>query len=148
MAGFTRRDALKALAAATSGIVVLSDGSTSVAAGTTEALTVSGSKLTGTVVLPDSVEYDSARTLWDGLFVSHPKVIVFCKRPKDAVNAIAWATVTKPKVPPKSFRRPPWMPSKPDNSRSSATSSEPAPTVGLPSYRVHSSTTKPYSECR
>jgi FAD/FMN-containing dehydrogenase len=48
-------------------------------------------KLTGTVVHPGNPDYESARALWDGLFQSHPKVIVFCGQPKDAVNAIAWA---------------------------------------------------------
>jgi FAD/FMN-containing dehydrogenase len=43
------------------------------------------------VVHPGSPDYESARTLWDGLFESHPKVVVFCSRERDAVNAIAWA---------------------------------------------------------
>ena len=91
MGGITRRDALKTLAAATGSIAVLSDGSARDAAGATRVLRASGSKLTGTVVLPNSPDYDSARMLWDGLFVNHPKVIVFCSQAADAVNAIAWA---------------------------------------------------------
>ena len=89
--GMTRRNALKTLAAATGGIALVAEETAGGAGATQSPLRSLGTKLTGKIVRPVDPDYESARTLWDGLFVSHPKVIVFCNEPQDTVNAIAWA---------------------------------------------------------
>jgi FAD/FMN-containing dehydrogenase len=48
-------------------------------------------ELTGRVVHPDSPTYTDARTDWDELFSSYPKVIVFAEKSEDVVNAVTWA---------------------------------------------------------
>src|SRR5262249_22700990 len=47
--------------------------------------------LTGKLVFPGSPDYDAARALWDGVFVSYPLVIVFCQNWADVQNAVAWS---------------------------------------------------------
>ena len=90
--GMTRRNALKTLAAATGGIALLVEETGGGAGANQSPLQTLGNKLTGgRVVRPGDPDYESARTLWDAVFVSHPKVIVFCRQPQDAVAAIVWA---------------------------------------------------------
>jgi FAD/FMN-containing dehydrogenase len=47
--------------------------------------------LTGRVVHPESPGYTEARTDWDGLYSSYPRVIVFPETTDDVVNAVSWA---------------------------------------------------------
>lgn len=94
MGAISRRQALKAMAK-TGGVVAFSSvTASSVLAGSAASAAGAGSqgaKLTGTLVYPGDRDYDAARQLWDRLFSSSPRVVVFCDRPSDAVNAIAWA---------------------------------------------------------
>ena len=89
MGAISRRDALKALTAATGGaaIVGLADGTGPAAAGSS----TGRGRLTGTLVYPGDPDYEAARQLWDRLFSSSPRVVVFCDKAKDAVNAVSWA---------------------------------------------------------
>jgi FAD/FMN-containing dehydrogenase len=48
-------------------------------------------QLNGRVIRPDNPTYTKARTDWDGLYRSHPLVIVFAKTTEDVVNAISSA---------------------------------------------------------
>src|SRR5919107_86315 len=48
------------------------------------------SKLTGRLVFPDSLDYESARLGWARQFSKFPLVIVFCQNVQDVVNAISW----------------------------------------------------------
>ena len=101
--GVSRRQLLKGIAAAGGASVVAA--STSVAGGPAGALlggmSVAGAadeltaaptaQLTGQVVFPGDPTYDTARALWDGVFVTYPLVIVFCQNATDVLNALAWS---------------------------------------------------------
>jgi hypothetical protein len=90
MDAISRREALKAMAAA-SGAVAFASVTTGNAASAAGVRAGHRARLTGTLVYPGDQNYDAARQLWDRLFSSSPRVVAFCDRPSDAVNAIAWA---------------------------------------------------------
>jgi len=86
MTGISRRDILTTLAVGAAGMSAFGRERQALAA---EAMIADAAPaLTGTVVLPDSPDYDEARQLWDRLFVSYPYAIVFCENADDVVNAV------------------------------------------------------------
>lgn len=48
-------------------------------------------ELTGRVVDRDTPNYPEARSDWDGLYSSYPRVVVFARNTEDVVNAVSWA---------------------------------------------------------
>src|SRR5689334_5633018 len=48
-------------------------------------------KLTGQIVLPGNPNYNLARRDFNLRFSKFPKVIVFCNRVQDVINAVKWA---------------------------------------------------------
>lgn len=48
-------------------------------------------RLTGKIVLPGSSSYNAARMEFNRRFSKFPRVIVFCRRTQDVVNAVKWA---------------------------------------------------------
>ena len=98
MHDLSRRELLRATAAAGAGAVVLPG----IMAGGTPGIAANGSgssasaesppaKLTGRIVRPEDPEYASASLGWDELFVRYPLVIVFAQETQDVVNALTWA---------------------------------------------------------
>jgi FAD/FMN-containing dehydrogenase len=94
----SRRTALKMFGAAAGSATVfgVTGGLFSPVAGATEVIrptgtTVTGSGLTGRVVLPGDATYEAERRGWDSLFSSYPSVIVFVQSADDVVSAVAWA---------------------------------------------------------
>lgn len=89
MTGISRRNVLATLAVGAAGIGAFGRERQAFAA--EAAVGDAAPALTGTVVFPDSPDYDEARQLWDRLFVSYPYGIVFCENADDVVNAVAWS---------------------------------------------------------
>lgn len=52
-------------------------------------------KLTGRIVFPDDADYDRARVEYNRRFNKFPRVIVFCQRTQDIINAVKWARERK-----------------------------------------------------
>lgn len=50
-----------------------------------------GTRLTGRIVLPGNPSYNAARMEFNRRFSKFPRVIVFCRRTQDVINAIKWA---------------------------------------------------------
>ncbi len=50
-----------------------------------------GTQLTGRIVFPDNPSYNAARMEFNRRFSKFPRVIVFCKRTQDVINAVKWA---------------------------------------------------------
>ncbi|AZS17883.1 FAD-binding oxidoreductase [Paenibacillus lutimineralis] len=50
-----------------------------------------GTRLTGRIVLPGSSSYNMARMEYNRRFSKFPRVIVFCRRTQDVINAVKWA---------------------------------------------------------
>ncbi|UHA75413.1 FAD-binding oxidoreductase [Paenibacillus sp. 481] len=50
-----------------------------------------GTKLTGRIVLPGNPTYNTARLEFNRRFSKFPRVIVFCGRTQDVINAVKWA---------------------------------------------------------
>ncbi|TVX89762.1 FAD-binding oxidoreductase [Paenibacillus agilis] len=50
-----------------------------------------GTQLTGRIVFPDNPTYNAARMEFNRRFSKFPRVIVFCKRTQDVINAVKWA---------------------------------------------------------
>ncbi|SDS83924.1 FAD/FMN-containing dehydrogenase [Paenibacillaceae bacterium GAS479] len=48
-------------------------------------------RLTGRIVFPDNPSYNAARMEFNRRFSKFPRVIVFCKRTQDVINAVKWA---------------------------------------------------------
>lgn len=48
-------------------------------------------QLRGDVILPDTVEYTEARTVWNGLIDKRPSIIVRCHGPADVATAVRFA---------------------------------------------------------
>ncbi|WP_068778693.1 FAD-binding oxidoreductase [Paenibacillus sp. GM2] len=48
-------------------------------------------RLTGKIVLPGSPSYNRARMEYNRRFSKFPRVIVFCRRTQDVINAVKWA---------------------------------------------------------
>lgn len=48
-------------------------------------------RLTGRIVLPGSSSYNIARMEYNRRFSKFPRVIVFCRRTQDVINAVKWA---------------------------------------------------------
>jgi hypothetical protein len=108
MRDFSRRNLLKATAAAGTGAVVLpgvtagraqgiaaygpgSSSAASVPCGTPGSWQSTSAELTGRIVRPQDPDYASASLGWDELFVHYPLVIVFAQETQDVVNALTWA---------------------------------------------------------
>jgi FAD/FMN-containing dehydrogenase len=99
MNDFSRRDLLKATAAAGAGAVVLPGimtGSTSAVAATASGSDCKAeceppAQLTGRIVRPQDPNYAEASIGYDELFVHYPLVIVFAQETQDVVNALTWA---------------------------------------------------------
>jgi hypothetical protein len=101
----SRRDLLKATAAAGAGAVVLpglaAAGVPGVAAAEstrpgTRARSAGGAnwpkaELTGKVVRPSDSDYADASLGWNQLFIHYPMVVVFARHTQDVVNALIWA---------------------------------------------------------
>ncbi|GAA2758951.1 FAD-binding protein [Actinopolymorpha rutila] len=101
MHDLSRRDLLKATAAAGSGAVVL-PGVASDASRPShdphgghdhhpEHPKSEPAELTGRIVRPGDPDYPKESLGWDELFVHYPLVIVFAQETKDVLNALAWA---------------------------------------------------------
>jgi FAD/FMN-containing dehydrogenase len=97
-AKWSRRGALKGLAAAAGAIPLLGSPLPAAAAlvAREDGKAVDGgadgaATLTGRLVFPKDPDYDAARAGWDALFSSYPKVIVFCQNTDDVVNALRYA---------------------------------------------------------
>ena len=101
---FSRRDLLKATAAAGAGAVVLPGLAAAAAPGVAAARGVGvrgragvggasrpPAKLTGRIVTPGDHDYADASLGWDQYFVHFPLVIVFAQNTQDVVNALTWA---------------------------------------------------------
>ncbi|WP_109529452.1 MULTISPECIES: FAD-binding oxidoreductase [Nocardia] len=105
MSDLSRRDLLRASAAAGAGAVVVSGLA---AADTPDIADASAqdvvaadhptgnpecppATLTGDVVRPGDASYTDARLGWDQLFSHYPLVIVFAQETRDVVNALTWA---------------------------------------------------------
>ena len=108
MDDLSRRNLLKATAAAGAGAVVLpgiaaagtqgmagnGPGSSSSASTTSEkhrSAKTPPAELTGRIVRPQDPAYAKATLGWDELFVHYPLVIVFAQETRDVVNALTWA---------------------------------------------------------
>ncbi|NRR03909.1 FAD-binding oxidoreductase [Brevibacillus sp. RS1.1] len=50
-----------------------------------------GTRLTGRIVLPGDRSYNAARMEFNRRFSKFPRVIVFCRRTQDVINAVKWA---------------------------------------------------------
>ncbi|CAG7643105.1 putative FAD-linked oxidoreductase YvdP [Paenibacillus solanacearum] len=50
-----------------------------------------GTRLTGRIVFPGNPSYHAARMEFNRRFSKFPKVIVFCRRTQDVINAVKWA---------------------------------------------------------
>lgn len=50
-----------------------------------------GTRLTGRIVVPGSPSYNAARMEYNRRFSKFPRVIVFCRRTQDVINAVKWA---------------------------------------------------------
>ncbi|MCM3746104.1 FAD-binding oxidoreductase [Paenibacillus pasadenensis] len=50
-----------------------------------------GTRLTGRIVFPDNPSYNTARMEFNRRFSKFPRVIVFCRRTQDVINAVKWA---------------------------------------------------------
>ncbi|OPA79492.1 dehydrogenase [Paenibacillus selenitireducens] len=50
-----------------------------------------GTRLTGRIVLPGNPSYNAARMEFNRRFSKFPRVIVFCRRTQDVINAVKWA---------------------------------------------------------
>lgn len=50
-----------------------------------------GTRLTGRIVLPGNSSYNAARIEFNRRFSKFPRVIVFCRRTQDVINAVKWA---------------------------------------------------------
>lgn len=50
-----------------------------------------GTRLTGRIVLPGNPSYNTARMEFNRRFSKFPRVIVFCRRTQDVINAVKWA---------------------------------------------------------
>ncbi|MCS7463314.1 FAD-binding oxidoreductase [Paenibacillus doosanensis] len=50
-----------------------------------------GTRLTGRIVFPGNPSYNAARMEYNRRFSKFPKVIVFCRRTQDVINAVKWA---------------------------------------------------------
>lgn len=50
-----------------------------------------GTRLTGRIVFPGNPTYNAARMEYNRRFSKFPKVIVFCQRTQDVINAVKWA---------------------------------------------------------
>ena len=87
MGGISRRSVLRVLAAgsAVGAFGVLPPGRAFAETA------ISHEGLTGRLVFAGSPDYETARLLWDRLFVSYPLVIVFCETAEDVVNAVTWS---------------------------------------------------------
>lgn len=48
-------------------------------------------RLTGRIVLPGNPSYNAARMEFNRRFSKFPRVIVFCRRTQDVINAVRWA---------------------------------------------------------
>jgi FAD/FMN-containing dehydrogenase len=51
-------------------------------------------RLTGRIVFPDDPSYENARMDYNTRFSKYPRVIVFCQRVQDVINAVKWARET------------------------------------------------------
>ncbi|VBB04991.1 Hypothetical protein LUCI_0197 [Lucifera butyrica] len=51
----------------------------------------SNTRLTGRIVFPDDPGYEKARMDFNTRFSKYPRVIVFCQRVQDVINAVKWA---------------------------------------------------------
>ncbi|MEU1630976.1 FAD-binding oxidoreductase [Streptomyces sp. NPDC020096] len=105
MSDFSRRDMLKASAAAGVGAVVVpgltAAGAPDIAAASAPGLMAASdpskssgcppAKLTGHIVRPSDASYTDARLGFDQLFSHYPLVIVFAQETQDVVNALTWA---------------------------------------------------------
>src|SRR6188508_2057378 len=49
------------------------------------------SGLGGTVVTPESPDYDSARTIWNAMVDKHPSMIVRCTSTADVIHSVKFA---------------------------------------------------------
>ena len=47
--------------------------------------------LRGQLILPDHADYDSARTVWNGMIDKHPAAIVRCAGAADVITAVRFA---------------------------------------------------------
>ncbi|MCR8644794.1 FAD-binding oxidoreductase [Paenibacillus sp. N1-5-1-14] len=50
-----------------------------------------GTQLTGRIVIPGNPTYNAARMEYNRRFSKFPRVIVFCRRKQDVINAVKWA---------------------------------------------------------
>lgn len=50
-----------------------------------------GTRLTGRIVLPGNPSYNAARMEFNRRFSKFPRIIVFCRRTQDVINAVRWA---------------------------------------------------------
>ncbi|OZB95529.1 FAD-binding oxidoreductase [Paenibacillus sp. XY044] len=50
-----------------------------------------GTPLTGRIVVPGNPSYNAARMEYNRRFSKFPRIIVFCKRTQDVINAVKWA---------------------------------------------------------
>lgn len=107
MDDLTRRNLLKATAAAGAGAVILpttaaADGTPPISHGdkgehSSAPRQESGcakcppAKLTGRIVRPQDADYAESSLGWDELFVHYPLVIVYAQETQDVVNALTWA---------------------------------------------------------
>jgi hypothetical protein len=57
----------------------------------TQKLKKTSTQLTGRIVYPGNPLYNTARMEFNRRFSKFPKVIVFCKRTQDVINAVKWA---------------------------------------------------------
>ncbi|MBA2937387.1 FAD-binding oxidoreductase [Paenibacillus sp. CGMCC 1.16610] len=53
--------------------------------------TKAGTRLTGRIVFPGNPTYHAARMEFNRRFSKFPKIIVFCRRTQDVINAVKWA---------------------------------------------------------
>jgi FAD/FMN-containing dehydrogenase len=97
MRDLSRRDLLKATAAASAAVIlpgITAAGTPSIAAagsGPSSSAKSPPGELTGRIVRPEDPGYASASLGWDELFVHYPLVIVFAQETQDVVNALTWA---------------------------------------------------------
>jgi FAD/FMN-containing dehydrogenase len=87
MPALSRRDIVAGLAAAGAGAVV---GIPAIHGLAVAASAQTPVELTGRLVFPTDPGYDVARQLWDRIFVTYPLVVVYCEKPDDVRNAVAW----------------------------------------------------------
>jgi FAD/FMN-containing dehydrogenase len=94
MGQLSRREVLRLSAAAGAGAIAI-PGLAAGRSGSGSAALRARARLTGRIVRPGERRYAAARTDWDRLFSSNPRVIVFARRDQDVLNALAWARQNK-----------------------------------------------------